>query len=373
MTAHQPALILGSPGIGKSDIVASVADVLYAADHGLTFDGYRLRDANGQPTDERPYLVDLRVSLMDPVDLMGLPTIVDGVQTFARPEWFPTTGRGILFLDEITRGSVMVQNALLQLTLNRQLGRHVLPAGWDIVAASNRLTDGGGVVKMPAALNERFVRLNLKADHDEWVRWAVSNDVHPLIIAFTKWKPDLFCQQAPNEDTGTNPRSWAFASNILKHQPGPNVELMLMAGTLGVGVAGEVMAFVRNFRSCPSIDSIIADPHNAPVPGRTEPSSLFAIASALSRRVDDQNAEVRWHLPGTDADRIRRLSLGKTRYSATPDSLTPWRTSAGRPITPKSPSRSVRRYSTDHGPSPLRVMARCLVTTSQPEPSYPPN
>jgi hypothetical protein len=295
VNARQPGCIWGQPGVGKSEMIRTVADVIYAPLYGMTFDGQTLRDSEGMPTNERPYLVDLRVSLLDPVDLMGLPTIgPDGRQTFAMPDWFPTDERGgILLLDELTRGTTQIMNALLQLSLDRRLGKHRLPDAWAIMAASNRLTDGGGVTKMPDALAERFTHLDATHDHDEWLTWAINNDLHPLVIAFTKWKPDLFCQRADNERVGTNPRTWKFASDILKANPAPAVELALMAGTTGVGVASELMGFVRNFRSCPSIDSIIADPHNATVPGPLEPSSLFAIASALTARLieDEDTAE----------------------------------------------------------------------------------
>ena len=283
LNARRVPCIYGSPGIGKSDVVRQLADELYAPAYGL--------DPAAPPAD-RPYLVDLRGSLLDPVDLMGLPTVVDGRATFARPSWLPTDPRGgVIFLDELTRASVMVLNALLQFILDRRIGEHRIPDTWQIIAATNRVTDGGGVQRPPAALTERLVRLDMEPDSDEWSTWALGAGIHPLTVAFLRWKPDLFNAFDPGLNVNVNPRSWHFASDLTWQQPAPEIELALMAGTVGVGPAGEYLAFIRNFRSCPSPDAIILDPANAPVPGPNEPSSLFAISAALARKMDADNAE----------------------------------------------------------------------------------
>lgn len=285
--ASRPACIYGGVGIGKSETVAQVADRLFAAAYGYTVDSNgRLHDDQGQYTDDRPYLVDIRVALMDPIDLMGMPGVTDGVATFTRPRWFPTDERGgIVLLDEITRGSQMIQNALLQFTLNRRLGDHKLPARWRILAASNRAEDGGGVTKLNGALSERFIRLDMVADLDEWMTWAEAAEIHPLIIGYLKWKPEHFCTFDPAALVNTNPRSWFFASELLKEAPAADVELALMTGAVGYAVAGEVLAFVRTYRKCPSLDSILADPYNAIVPGPMEASALYATSAMICRAI----------------------------------------------------------------------------------------
>ena len=70
-------MIWGAPGIGKSSIVAKVAQ-----DAGIG-------------------IVDLRLSQLAPTDLRGLPVADAGVSRWYPPEFLPREGRGILFLDEI--------------------------------------------------------------------------------------------------------------------------------------------------------------------------------------------------------------------------------------------------------------------------------
>ena len=45
----------------------------------------------------RMQFMDLRLSIHEPVDLTGVPTIRDGKTLFCAPAWLPTDGEGILF------------------------------------------------------------------------------------------------------------------------------------------------------------------------------------------------------------------------------------------------------------------------------------
>ena len=78
-------MIWGSPGIGKSSIVAAVAK-----NAGIG-------------------LVDLRLSQLAPTDLRGLPVADKGVSKWFPPEFLPTQGKGILFLDEINMAPPAMQ------------------------------------------------------------------------------------------------------------------------------------------------------------------------------------------------------------------------------------------------------------------------
>ena len=101
-----PLFIHGSPGIGKSYIVADVAEK-----NGLE-------------------LIDIRLSQMDPVDLRGVPSIKDDQTVWMPPVFFPKdmNSEGILFLDELNSAPPSVQAAIYQLVLNRKMGEYELPA-----------------------------------------------------------------------------------------------------------------------------------------------------------------------------------------------------------------------------------------------------
>ena len=263
--ASEPACIWGEPGIGKSDIVHQI--------------GKRNSLA----------VRDVRAVLLDPVDLRGLPHVNgDGRAHWAIPEFLPRDGAGILFLDELNRACTMVQNACLQLVRDRRVGEYELPPDWKIVSACNRESDGGGVTKMSSALSSRFIHLDCEPSLEDWCKWAVTHQIEPAVIAFLRFRPALLVKFERNAKAFPCPRTWEFISKITAQQPAKNIEFAIFEGTVGHGAAVEYSAFLQLFRNIPSIDAILLNPTTAPVP-MNDAASLWAIASALSRRATDAN------------------------------------------------------------------------------------
>jgi MoxR-like ATPase len=172
-----PLHIWGASGVGKSQIVSQVAS-------DLDYD-----------------LVDVRAVQLDPVDLRGLPRISADQTEWVPPKFLPSSGKGILFLDELTSAPQMVQAACYQLVLDRKLGEYVLPEGWVVVAAGNPASERGVHFAMPRPLRNRFVHLDLEPDLDDWSKWAVKAQVRPEIIAFLRFKPELLHTQQTQHRT----------------------------------------------------------------------------------------------------------------------------------------------------------------------------
>jgi MoxR-like ATPase len=270
-----PLHIWGACGVGKSQIVAQVAD-------DLDFE-----------------FLDVRAVQLDPVDLRGLPRIKEDQTEWVPPKFLPTAGKGILFLDELTSAPQMTQAGCYQLVLDRKLGEYVLPDGWVVIAAGNPASERGVHFSMPRPLRNRFVHLELEADLNDWCKWAVSAGVRPEIIAFLRFKPDLLHTAYATSDANAwpTPRSWEMASNVLRGianrqkttflSGASEFEAQLLDGTVGPAAAAELIAFLRLFRQLPSIDEILLNPETAPLP--TEPSAQIAIATALGRAMTDNS------------------------------------------------------------------------------------
>ena len=116
-------VIIGPPGVGKSDMIRQTGE------------------RHAAP------VIDIRLSQMEPSDLRGIPFRVDGRVDWAVPSMLPNAERhgeqGILFLDEITSVPPSVSAAAYQLILDRRLGEYQVPDGWAIFAAGNRQGDRG--------------------------------------------------------------------------------------------------------------------------------------------------------------------------------------------------------------------------------------
>lgn len=144
-----PTLLVGSMGVGKSQIVKQVSE-----DLGIG-------------------LVDLRLAQQEAGDLIGLPYQVNGKTEWAKPSWFPEEGtKGILFLDELNRAPTDVRQAVFQLVLDRRIHTHKLPDGWFVHAAINPDNGNYQVETLDPAMLRRFCVLEVTPDVDVWLSWA---------------------------------------------------------------------------------------------------------------------------------------------------------------------------------------------------------
>ena len=232
-----PTFLWGAPGIGKSSIVKQIAQ------------------------EKNVGFIDLRLALMDPTDLKGIPFYDKESHTalWAPPAFLPREGEGILFLDELNSAAPAVQSSAYQLILDRRVGEYVLPDGWAIVAAGNREGDRGVTYRMPAPLANRFVHFELDVNVDDWREWAYSNAIDSRIIAYISYKNEhLFTFDASKQEKSfATPRSWEYVNSIL--QSGITAALLLdvLSGAVGKDVAVSFLSFLRVADKLPDIDAIL--------------------------------------------------------------------------------------------------------------------
>ena len=285
LKAGRRPLTHGDPGIGKSQITKQVADRMFAPLYGYTVtnDG-RLKNAEtGKFTSKRPWFLEIRTAQLDACDLRGLPIVNgDGRAHWAPPEMFGRLDErgGVVFWDEINRGTELVSNSAFQMLDQNRIGDCILPNTWGHVAAVNDLDIGAR--KMSSALMSRFVHLDAKTDLEDVCKYAVIQDWDSTVVAFLRFRPELLHKYDAKQRVSPNPRAWEFVSQIISQQPNPRLEFTLYAGAIGEGAAVEFMAFLKLYRELPSIDSILLNPEKSPVP--TKPATLYAVSSALARR-----------------------------------------------------------------------------------------
>lgn len=124
--------------------------------------------------------LDLRIlytATQEVGDLIGLLVKDDtnGTAYHTRPEWFPTEGKGIIFLDELNRAPNDVLQALFSFIIKGELHRHKLPKGWKVVAAGNYQSDRFNVTDTrDAAWLSRFCHLDFTPSVEEWLLYAES-------------------------------------------------------------------------------------------------------------------------------------------------------------------------------------------------------
>jgi len=236
VTQKVPTFLWGAPGIGKSSIVKSIAK-----EKGIGF-------------------IDLRLALMDPTDLKGIPFYDKESHTalWAPPAFLPREGEGILFLDELNSAAPAVQSSAYQLILDRAIGEYKLPAGWAIVAAGNRESDRGVTYKMPAPLANRFVHFELEVSVEDWRSWAYGAGMDARIIAYITYKNEhLFTFDTKKQQKSfATPRSWEYVHNILQSGIEASLLLDVIAGAVGREVAVSFLSFIKVMDRLPDIAAI---------------------------------------------------------------------------------------------------------------------
>jgi hypothetical protein len=262
-----PVFLWGPPGIGKSSIVSQIAK-----DRDIGF-------------------IDLRLSLLDPTDLRGIPFFNsdDNSAVWASASFLPdgSTREGILFLDELNTAAPMVQASAYQLILDRKIGEYTLPDGWAIVAAGNRESDRGVVFRMASPLANRFVHLDMEVNLEDWQVWAKKSNIDTTIIAYTSYRPDaLFAFNTQNDSKAfATPRTWQYVNEILLSEPEDDLLMDLIKGAIGEELAASFLGFKSVASKLPDIDDILEGVESA-VPQET--SALHILCTSLSMRIDDE-------------------------------------------------------------------------------------
>ena len=138
-----PILFWGSPGIGKSAIIAQIAKKLKA------------------------HLETVVLSVRDPSDVCGLPVRTKTGVKLHEPIWARNLIKakgGILFFDELNCAPPAVQAGALRIVCERVVGEVTLPGDTLIIAACNPPEEGANTTDLEPPLANRFCHLDVAPD-----------------------------------------------------------------------------------------------------------------------------------------------------------------------------------------------------------------
>jgi hypothetical protein len=305
--ANIATMIWGPPGEGKSEIVYGVAEEMNAK------------------------LFEVRANLFDPVDVRGGLKVVeqkDGTYRtrYGVPEDYPDTnyqGTVIIFIDELSTAPKATQNSFLQLLTTGKIGTYQCPPNTIFIAAGNRATDRAAVHEMPTPVKNRFSHFTLETNIDDWVAWAMKNNIDESIISFLRYRPQLLSDVDATQNAFPTPRAWDYVNRKL---PFMSDEFYGVSSLVGDGAAGEYVAFKQIYQDLPDIDALIKSPGTTKVPSST--SVLYAICGALTSRVNADNFEAIMkyakRMPPEYQVIIVRDSLAKDRALRTSPSFSKW-------------------------------------------------
>lgn len=194
----------------------------------------------------------------------------------------------VIMLDEFTKAPAPVQNMLHPLleARNPRLGDIPLPEGSIVFLTGNLASDGVGDTLKAHTMNRVTCVTVRKPTADEWLAWAVNNNIDPVVMAWVNQFPHCM-DSYTNMDSGgstanpyiynpravqsafVSPRSLQLVSNDViakRDRLSTNAVLAGMIGTIGESAARDMLAFVEYQDQLPAWDSIIKNPTTAKVP-----------------------------------------------------------------------------------------------------------
>ena len=271
-----PLMIWGAPGIGKSSIIRHIAK-----DLGIGF-------------------IDVRLAQREPVDIRGLPVPdQDSVKWLVSADWpRDPQSRGIILFDELTAADRSLQVAAYEFILDRRLGGlYRVPDGWYICAAGNRVEDSAVAMTMSSALANRFLHVELREDAELWAQWGLHHNIHPAVLGFIRYRPDLlFHVDNENLERGwPTPRSWERVSSML-HSFGRDDDVLLnkaIYGLVGNQAGVEFCAFREISAEFENVYELMTNPSKK-ITIPEKPDQRYAFCAAVVYhlwRGTDESAE----------------------------------------------------------------------------------
>ena len=221
---------------------------------------------------------------------------------------FHTGKRVIVMLDEIGKAMKSVKNVLLTLMLEQRIGDDYLADGSIVFGTTNKASDGvGDMLEAHARNRVCFIDVR-KPNDDEWIEWAINNNIAAEVIAWVKQFPQalasysdeaqrdnpyIFNPTRAGQTAFVTPRSLEKASNIAKQRAvlGDNLTITALSGTIGEAAARDMQAFFTVVDKLPTWEAVVKDPKGAKVPEDAVAKCIF-VFSALAKVTKESFAPV---------------------------------------------------------------------------------
>lgn len=305
MDANIPVFLAGAPGVGKSQICLQTAKKYC----GANFTNRKFVVWNSLSESEKLNCIknpgefyvfyDIRLSMMDPTSLIGIPKLHEEILSASPWIWAvyftQPDAAGCIFFDEINLAPPSISAASYQIIHDRVISDRPLSSKVRLLSAGNRTEDKAFTFEMPAPLRDRFAEIEVVLDRYGWLNWAQENGLNSHVVQFINWKKDMLYTLDKNQNTndkGATPRGCERVSKILTDlglDEDDHLTYSLISGAVGEAWAIQFKAYIALYQSVDWKD-LFDNPHRYIESAKSD--VLYAIIGGIAERLKDEYTKV---------------------------------------------------------------------------------
>lgn len=228
---QRPLLLMGPPGVGKTQIVGQAARACGVALVAYTITHHTRQSAVGLPFILKKTYGGREYSVTEYTMSEIIGSVYDKMESTGLRE-------GILFIDEINCVSETLAPTMLQFLQNKTFGNQKVPEGWVIVAAGNPPEYNRSARDFDIVTLDRVRRIDVEPDFVVWKEYAYRQSVHGAVVSYLEIRKENFyrIETTPDGVRFATARGWEDLS-----------EMIGVCESLGLAVGQElVLQYIQN-------------------------------------------------------------------------------------------------------------------------------
>lgn len=208
---QRPILLMGPPGIGKTQIMEQIAKECRIGLVAYTITHHTRQSAVGLPFIKEKVYGGKEFSVTEYTMSEIIASVYEKIEQTKIEE-------GILFIDEINCVSETLAPTMLQFLQGKTFGNQKVPKGWIIVAAGNPPEYNKSVRDFDVVTLDRIKKIDVEENYDVWKEYAYKQGLHPAVISYLELRKENFYRIETTVDGKyfATARGWEDLSQLIQ-------------------------------------------------------------------------------------------------------------------------------------------------------------